>query len=293
VTFQNHGFSAATIPAAAGIGLRAPHYDDVLQLRPDIGWFEVHSENYFGDGGKPHYYLEKIRQYYPVSLHGVGLSLGSSDPLNQIHLQQLKTLVDRYEPGLVSEHLSWGSTGNRYLNDLLPLPYTEAAICRMVERIDQVQEYLQRQILLENVSCYLQFQSSEMTEWDFIVRIAAESGCGILLDVNNIYVNAVNHGYDANEFLNAVPPGMVREIHLAGHTVNGFGDGVMIIDSHNKPICDAVWELYAGAARRFPHVPVLVEWDSDLPEFTVLLAEANKASQIQEAQYGFIEQIAG
>ena len=257
-----------------------------MQQRPDIGWFEVHSENYFGDGGKPHYYLEKIRQHYPISLHGVGLSLGSSDPLNQQHLLQLKKLVHRYEPGLVSEHVSWGSVNGGYLNDLLPLPYTETAIKHMVERVGRVQEFLQRQILLENVSCYLQYQTSEMPEWDFLVQIATQSGCGILLDVNNIYVNAVNHGYDANEFLNAIPPHYVQEIHLAGHTVNSLDDGILIIDSHDKPICDAVWDLYACAVRRFSEIPVLVEWDSDLPELEVLLAEADKADYFRfiEAQ---------
>ena len=277
----------STIPANAGIGLRAPHYEDILQKLPDIGWFEVHSENYFGAGGKPHYYLEKIRQHYPLSLHGVGLSLGSTDSLNRQHLLQLKTIVDRYEPGLVSEHLSWGSVGGRHLNDLLPMPYTETAVTHMVERIDRVQEYLQRKILLENVSCYLQYQTSEMTEWDFLVQIAAQSGCGILLDVNNIYVNAINHGYDADVFLHAIPPHYVQEIHLAGHTVNRFDDGVLIIDSHDKPICDAVWDLYASAVRCFSDVPVLVEWDSDLPQLEVLLAEADKANQIIEAQHGF------
>lgn len=288
--WKHYAKANSPIPASPGIGLRAPHYEDILRQSPQIGWFEVHSENYFGEGGKPHYYLEKIREIYPLSLHGVGLSLGSSDPLNEWHLQQLKRLVDRYEPGLVSEHLSWGSVTGRYLNDLLPMPYTEAAVIHLVERINRVQDYLQRQILLENVSCYLQFQVSEMTEWEFLTRIAAESGCGILLDVNNIYVNSKNHGYNAEDFISAVAPQTVQEIHLAGHTVNRFEDGEMIIDSHDKPICDAVWELYSRAVRRFPNVPVLVEWDSDLPPLAELLAEAYKAGQILECEYESVAQ---
>ncbi len=270
------------IPAQAGIGLRAEHYRDVLEERPAVGWLEVHPENYFGDGGRPLYYLEQARARYPLSFHGVGLSLGSTDPLNTAHLATLKDLISRFEPALVSEHLSWGSVGGRYLNDLLPLPYTEAALDHIVNRISQAQDYLGRQILIENVSSYLEYTNATIPEGKFVAEAARRSGCGILLDVNNIYVNSRNHGFDALAYLHAIPRERVQEIHLAGFTINRFEDGEIIIDSHNQLVADAVWVLYQQAIDHLGPRPTLIEWDTDLPPLEVLVAEAHKADHILE-----------
>ncbi len=266
------------IPAHAGVGLRAPHYHEVIENRPDIAWFEVHSENFFADGGKPHEILEQVRAHYPLSLHGVGLSLGSTDPLSTWHLDKLKGLIDRYEPGLVSEHLCWSSVDNRYLNDLLPLPYTEEALHHITARIEQAQDYLGRQILIENLSSYLQFTDSSIPEWEFLAAVAKASGCGILLDVNNIYVNASNHGFDPMMYLNAIPVSAVQEMHLAGHS----NEGDCLIDTHSKPVTDAVWQLYAHAVARFGRIPTLIEWDIDIPALQVLRDEAHRAQHIME-----------
>ncbi len=269
-----------TIPAQAGIGLRAPHYLEVLETRPPVGWLEAHSENYFGAGGKPLYYLERIRAHYPLSLHGIGLSIGSTDALNSRHLDRLKTLIRRFEPVLVSEHLSWSSVGGRYLNDLLPLPYTEEALAHMVRRVSQVQDYLERQILIENVSSYLQYTESTLPEWEFIAALTERSGCGLLLDVNNIYVSACNHGFDPGVYLQAIPAAAVREIHLAGFTVNRFGQREILIDTHNQRVYPQVWALYRQAVRRFGPIPTLIEWDTDLPALEVLVDEARRADAI-------------
>ncbi len=271
-----------SIPARAGIGLRAEHYDAVLEDRPPVGWLEVHSENYFGAGGKPLDYLERIRARYPLSLHGVGLSIGSTDPLDRQHLAKLKELIRRFEPALVSEHLSWSSVGGRYFNDLLPLPYTEEALDHMVARVAHVQDVLGRQILIENPSSYLQYVGSAIPEWEFLVELAERTGCGVLLDVNNIYVSACNHGFDATAYLQAVPRYVVREIHLAGFTVNRVDDGEILIDTHNRPVWPPVWALYRQAVQRFGRIPTLIEWDTDLPELTVLVDEAYRADAILE-----------
>ena len=273
------------IPARAGIGLRAEHYDAVLETRPPVGWLEVHSENYFGAGGKPLDYLERIRAHYPLSLHGVGLSIGSTDPLDQRHLASLKHLIRRFEPALVSEHLSWSSVGGRYFNDLLPLPYTEEALDHMVGRVAQVQDVLGRQILIENPSSYLQYVESAIPEWEFLVELAARAGCGMLLDVNNIYVSARNHGFDAGAYLRAIPRHLVREIHLAGFTVNRFDGGEILIDTHNRPVWPAVWALYRQAVRRFGQIPTLIEWDTELPELAVLVDEARRADAVLEERH--------
>ena len=271
-----------SIPARAGIGLRAELYDAVLEDRPPVGWLEVHSENYFGAGGKPLDYLERIRARYPLSLHGVGLSIGSTDPLDRQHLAKLKELIRRFEPALVSEHLSWSSVGGRYFNDLLPLPYTEEALDHMIARVVQVQDVLGRQILIENPSSYLQYVESAIPEWEFLVELAERTGCGELLDVNNIYVSACNHGFDATTYLQAVPRHIVREIHLAGFTVNRVDDGEILIDTHNQPVWLPVWALYRQAVQRFGRIPTLIEWDTDLPELTVLVDEAYRADAILE-----------
>jgi len=272
--------AAARSSLRAGIGLRAQHHADIVARKPAVGWFEAHSENYFAAGGAQRSYLTKIRADYPLSLHGVGLSIGSTDPLNAAHLEQLVRLIRAFEPMLVSEHLSWSSVGGRFTNDLLPLPYTEEALRHMVTRVRDVQDALGRQILIENVSSYLQFTCSHLPEWEFLTSLAKESGCGILLDVNNVYVNARNHGFDALAYLRALPPAAVREIHLAGHTVRPIGQQEILIDTHNRPVCGAVWELYAAAVERFSGVPTLIEWDADIPALEVLVAEAHKADAI-------------
>jgi uncharacterized protein (UPF0276 family) len=268
------------IPARAGIGLRADHYDVVLKTRPPVGWLEVHSENYFGAGGKPLDILERVRADYPLSLHGVGLSMGSTDPLDHRHLTALKNLIRRFEPALVSEHLSWGSVDGRHFNDLLPLPYTEEALDHFSERVIAVQDFLGRQILIENPSSYLHYVESVIPEWEFLVEVARRSGCGVLLDVNNIYVSARNHGFDASAYLRAIPLALVQEIHLAGFVVNRFDDGEILIDTHSQPVCPAVWALYRQTVQRFGPVPTLIEWDTDLPTLATLVAEAQQADAI-------------
>ncbi|MGV6859860.1 MAG: MNIO family bufferin maturase [bacterium] len=274
-----------SIPASVGVGLRSVHYGEWLETLPDIGWLEVHSENYFGAGGQPHDFLQRLRQHYPMSFHGVGLSLGSCEPLNMKHLERLKQLVHRYEPALVSEHLCWGQVGRRHLNDLLPLPYTEEALEHMTARVDQVQNYLGRQLLIENVSSYLQYRSSTLTEWDFIAQLALRTGCGLIVDVNNIYVSACNHGFDADTFINAIPQASVKEIHLAGFETRDS----ILVDTHSRPVCDAVWSLYEKALQRFGPLPSLIEWDNDIPPLATLLTEADKAEQrLKKARYAHV-----
>lgn len=263
-------------PSRAGIGLRTPHYQAMLQTRPPVSFLEVHSENFFGDGGQPLRYLTRFREDYPVSSHGVGLSLGSADPVNPVHLQKLKRLVDLIEPTLVSEHLCWVGVDGRYLNDLLPLPYTEESLAHVVDQVDRVQSYLGRRILVENVSSYLQFVESTIPEWEFVREVARRAGCGILLDVNNIHVNALNHGFDAYTFIDAIEPDSVGEIHVAG-----FQDtGELLIDTHGDLVSDPVWQLYRHALARLGPVPTLIEWDIDIPPLEVLLGEAAKADRM-------------
>jgi uncharacterized protein (UPF0276 family) len=268
------------IPPRGGIGLRAEHYRDVLDTRPDIGWLEVHSENYFELGGIPFHYLEQARYRYPVSLHGVGLSLGSTDPLNRDHLKKLKALVGRIEPGLVSDHLCWCSVDGRYLSDLLPLPYTEEALVHTAERVRQVQDFLGHRLLIENPSSYLEYRHSTIPEWEFLAELADRADCDILLDVNNVYVSSVNHGYDPHGYLAAIPAGRVREIHLAGHSVREFPEGTFLVDTHNAPVCAAVWDLYRETVRRLGPRPTLIEWDSELPALSFLVEEMNRADAI-------------
>jgi len=269
------------MPASAGIGLRAPHHLHVLSQSPTVGWFEVHSENYFADGGAQVEILERIRARYALSMHGVGLSLGSTDPLSSSHLAHLKRVVERFEPQLISEHLSFSSVNGRFANDLLPLPYTEEALRHISQRIAQTQAALGRQLLIENVSSYLTYRSSTLTEWDFLAGVAAESGCGILLDLNNIYVSAHNHGFSCEEYLRGIPLGAVQELHLAGHTRIELEGRPLLIDTHGAPVCDAVWQLYRCALQRFGPLPTLIEWDTDLPGFDVLQAEARKADALE------------
>jgi uncharacterized protein (UPF0276 family) len=263
------------LPRRAGIGLRAPHYREILATLPSVGWMEVHSENYFGRGGQPLHFLEAIRAHYPISLHGVGMSLGSADGIDCGHLRRLDQLIRRIEPAVVSDHLCWGAIGGAHLNDLLPLPYTEEALAVVCTHVVQVQDILGRQILVENVSSYLEFSHSCIAEWDFVTALAQRTGCGLVLDVNNIYVSAVNHGFDALRYLRAIPPAAVQEIHLAGFDEGEF----CLIDTHGKPVSDDVWVLYQHALARFGAAPTLIEWDTDLPQLDVLLSEAATADR--------------
>ncbi|SEJ37514.1 MNIO family bufferin maturase [Paraburkholderia diazotrophica] len=275
--------TAQTVPASAGVGLRPVHYRQILEERPRVGWFEVHSENYFGSGGQPLHYLESIRDAYPLSLHGVGLSLGSAGPLDEDHLGRLGDLISRIEPGLVSEHLSWGRVGPRHLNDLLPLPYTEEALEVVCDHIDEVQERLHRQILVENISSYVQFRHSTMPEGEFIARVARRTGCGILLDVNNLYVNEANNGIDPVAYLDALPVSAICEMHLAGHD----RAGTLLIDTHGTRVAAPVWELYAQALDRFGPVATLIEWDTDIPPLEVLLEEVRHAATVMRSRHAF------
>ncbi len=273
---QNPDVMTPPIVGNAGIGLRAPHYQAILAEKPDVGFLEVHSENFYGDGGQPLRYLYAFREHYPISLHGVGLSLGSADEINIAHLQKLKRLADAIEPTLISEHLCWVGVGGRFLNDLLPLPYTSESLRHVVNRVKQTQDFLGRRISVENVSSYLEFVDSDIPEWAFVQEVADRAGCGILLDVNNIYVNAMNHGFDAKNYIDAINPASVTEIHLAG-----FQDtGEILIDTHGATVSDPVWTLYEYAVSRLGPVPTLIEWDTNLPTLDVLLGEARHADAI-------------
>jgi hypothetical protein len=284
VTGSSHSVSEhGPIPAAAGIGLRFPHHDLVLEGRPQIAWFEVHAENYFG-GGAVRQVLTRVRRDYPISLHGVGLSLGSAEALDGRHLQRVAELVRNIEPGLVSEHLSWSVVGGRYLADLLPLPMTEEALEVVCRHVEQTQAALQRRILIENPSTYLQFRHSSIPEWEFMSALAERTGCGILCDVNNIFVSASNHGWDAERYLNALPVAAVGEIHLAGHALRTLDNGRTVrIDDHGSSVAAEVWALYVQALRRFGAKPTLIEWDTDIPAFEVLLDEAAQAATLMRA----------
>jgi uncharacterized protein (UPF0276 family) len=271
------------VPARAGIGLRAVHHEALLAERPDVGWLEAHSENYFADGGAQLEYLERLREMYPLSLHGVGLSLGSTDSLDRDHVRRLKRLVDRIDPLFVSEHVCWGSAGGVHLNDLLPLPYTAEALQHLARRVFELQDQLGRQVLLENVSSYLQYNCSEFSEPEFLAALARESQCGLLLDINNVYVSSRNHGFDPVAFIDELPVAAVREIHLAGHSINRHGDREILIDTHSTHVCEDVWSLYSHAIARLGPVPTLIEWDTEIPELHVLVAEARRADDGAEA----------
>jgi uncharacterized protein (UPF0276 family) len=261
---------------AAGIGLRAAHYRAFLDGVPPVDWLEVHSENYFGDGGYDLGVLDHVRARYPVSLHGVGLAIGSADDDDARfarHLERLARLVERVEPALVSEHLCWGAVGTRHFNDLLPVPYTHDALAHVGARVSRVQDRLRRRVLIENVSSYVAFRASEIPELDFAAALASRTGCAVLLDVNNLYVNARNHGFDAERALDAMPECVVAEMHLSGHLV---GDDVLV-DDHGSRVAAAVWSLYERALARFGPVPTLIEWDTAIPPLSVLVDEADGA----------------
>jgi uncharacterized protein (UPF0276 family) len=268
-----------SLPAAAGIGLRAPHVREVIARRPAIAWLEIHSENYFADGGPTLAALDAVRTDYPIAMHGVGLSLGSTDPLDREHLRKLARLAQRISPALVSEHLCWSSVDGRHFNDLLPLPYTEEALDHVCSRVHAVQEALGRTIAVENVSTYCAFPESSMPEHAFVSQVAARTGCRLLVDVNNIYVNARNHGIDPLAYLAAIDPRAVAEIHLAGFDASG----PVVIDTHGAPVSPEVWALYELAVERFGRVPTLIEWDTDIPPLAVLESEAATAQRILAA----------
>ena len=263
-----------------GVGFKAEHFDAVLESRPDLGFFEIHAENYMGAGGPPHRRLEAIRERYPLSLHGVGLSIGSPGPLDQAHLARLARVAERYQPAVVSEHLAWSTHEGAFLNDLLPLPYTEETLARVSEHIDLVQTTLKRTMLLENPSTYVAFAETTMSETDFLRAIVRRTGCGLLLDVSNIFVSATNHGFDPDRYLAEFPLAAVGEIHLAGCADDVDDAGLpLLIDAHNSPVRDAVWRLYAEAIRRLGATPTLIEWDNDVPTWPSLLSEASRAER--------------
>lgn len=268
------------LPRRAGLGLKAEHFDQVLQTRPDIGFFEVHAENYLVAGGPMHHYLTRIREHYPLSIHGVGLSIGGESPLDAAHLQAVKQLVQRYEPAVFSEHLAWSSHGGVFFNDLLPLPYNPPTLQRVCEHIDWVQTVLGRSILLENPSTYVEFVSSTWSEGDFLHEIVRRTGCGLLLDVSNVYVSSANHGRDPLRSLCEMPCHAAREIHLAGFAqeIDSAG-GVLMIDHHGAPVAPEVWRLYECALSITGPLPTLIERDNALPPFEVLQAEADWAER--------------
>lgn len=268
------------IPQKAGIGLRFPHHQVVIETRPEIAWFEVHTENYMG-GGSPLRDLERIRQDYPVSCHGVGLSLGSAERLDRNHLERIRRTVERIEPALVSEHLSWSIVAGEYLADLLPLPMTEESLDVVCRHVYELQAYLRRRILIENVSSYLRYRHSTVPEWEFLRAVADRTACGILCDINNIYIGSCNHGWDASAYLAALPPTAIGELHLAGHTVRELDRGRTVrIDDHSARVIPEVWALYAEALSRFGPVPTLIEWDNNIPPLEILLDEAARATML-------------
>jgi uncharacterized protein (UPF0276 family) len=275
---MDNAFIKADI-AGAGLGLRSSHYQEIFETLPDVPWFELLSDNYMADGGLPIQRAEQIRKNYPVTLHGVGMSLGSADPLNFEYLKRLKNLAERLQPTFVSDHIAWVSVAGQYTHDLLPLPYTQDMLQHLNDSIQQVQDYLGRTILIENPSSYLTFASSDMSEADFIKQLCISSGCELLLDVNNVYVSAQNHGFDAADYLAGLPTNKVKEIHLAGYEeMPGY-----LFDTHGYQVREPVWQLYRAALERFGNVPTLIEWDTDVPEFSTLLSEAKKAEQLMRA----------
>ena len=270
--------AAAGLPWRAGIGLKPEHFREVLSTRPDIGFFEVHAENYMVDGGPFHHFLTRVREHYPLSLHGVALSIGGAEPLDEAHLDRLAALLERYQPASFSEHLAWSSHGDTFFNDLLPVPYDSETLTRVCDHIDRVQERLRRRMLLENPSTYIEFKASTMSETAFLREVLKRTGCGLLLDVNNVYVSCTNHGRDALAYLRDLPLSEVGEVHLAGFARDQDAAGApLLIDSHGSPVDEAVWGLYAHVIERLGAVPTLLERDNDIPALATLLAEAGRA----------------
>lgn len=261
-----------------GVGLRYPHYNEVTRNPPSIGWFEVHSENFFHESSNALDKLLEIRKKYPISLHGIGLSLGSADGILDDHLKRLSNLIDKVDPFLISEHLSWGYVDGKYIPDLLPVPYNLESMEIFYRNISKTQDYLKKQILIENPSSYLEYASSTEEEANFLATLAKRAGCKILLDINNIYVSCKNHNWNAKNYIDVIPKDLVEEIHLAGHSKKELSNGDIVrIDTHNNYVCEEVWELYSYASRKFGPIYTLLEWDSDIPNLEVLVNEANKA----------------
>ena len=274
----------AALPAGVGIGLKPEHSREVLETLPALAFFEVHAENYMVDGGPFLHFLGRIREHYPLSLHGVGLSIGAEAPLCESHLDRLADLIERFEPASFSEHLAWSSHGDIFLNDLLPLPYERATLQRVCEHIDHVQTRLGRRMLLENPATYVEFAASTMSEAQFLTEVLQRTGCGLLLDVNNVHVSCVNHGRDALRYIDALPLASVDQIHLAGFAREADGAGApLLIGSHGAPVDEAVWSLYAEVVARLGALPTLLERDNDVPALPVLLAEARRAEATQAA----------
>ncbi len=267
-------------PPRAGAGLKPEHQRHILEARPDVDWFEVHAENYMGAGGPPHHFLERVRALYPLSVHGVGLSIGSANGMAPGHLGRLKSVVDRYQPFIVSEHLAWSTHDGIFLNDLLPLPYTEATLSLVARHLDEAQTVLGRRILIENPSTYLRFEADGMPETDFLRALARRTGCGLLLDVNNVVVSAANHGFDARAYLEGFPYEHVGEIHLAGHAVLESDGEALFVDTHDRTIAPEVWSLFRDVIARRGVCPTLIEWDSDVPVWPVLEAEVRQAQSV-------------
>ena len=262
-----------------GLGLRQPHYTDILETRPDVGWFEIISENYMEAGGQPLSILDRVREDYPIVMHGVAMSIGGSDPLNEDYLQKIKDLIARIEPEWYSDHLCWTGLNGTNMHDLLPLPYTVEAVNHVAERISRVQDFIGRRLTLENVSSYVSYDCSEMAEWEFLAEVTDRADCDILLDVNNVYVSAYNHEFDARAYIDAVPASRVRQIHLAGHDNNG----THIIDTHDHPVCEDVWDLYEYTVGKLGAVPTMIERDANIPPLPELLAELDRARKIEAA----------
>ena len=283
MTIANRRSRGAT-PRGVGVGFKAEHFEEIEQTRPELGFFEVHAENYMGAGGPPHRRLDWVRERYPLSLHGVGLSIGSPGPLDRAHLTRLASVARRFEPALVSEHLAWSTHNGAFLNDLLPLPYTPETLLRVADHIDEVQNALGRTMLLENPSTYVIFAESTIEETEFLREIVKRTGCGLLLDVNNVFVSATNHGFDPYRYLAQFPLGAVGEIHLAGYAEDKDDAGLpLLIDAHDSPVREAVWALYADIVRRLGPAPTLIEWDNDLPAWPSLLEEARRAERTMAA----------
>ncbi|MEJ6079313.1 DUF692 domain-containing protein [Vibrio sp. 1-Bac 57] len=262
-----------------GIGLRAEHYQEIHQTSPVIDFLEVHSENYFDKNSLNYFYLQQLSEQYPLSFHGIGLSLGSAEAVSKDHLKQLKTLVAEFNPFLISDHLSWSSWQGTYFNDLLPVPYTKEALSRFITNINQVQDHLQTQIIVENPSSYLEYKNTDYDEATFLNEISERTGCGLLLDINNVYVSATNNNFSAQQYLDEINFNKVQEIHLAGHIRKQFAEGEILIDTHSKLISDPVWQLYSANIDKIKNAVTLIEWDAELPALSVLLGERDKANQ--------------
>lgn len=275
---SNIRLHGATHPV--GVGLKAQHYMEVLESRPDLSFFEVHAENYMMQGGNHLRFLEAVNEHYALSIHGVGMSLGSAEGLDRTHLRRFKSLVDRFNPSLVSEHLAWSVQGGTYLNDLLPLPLNEESLDIVTKNVNAVQDAIGRQILVENPSTYMAFHATDISEPEYLERLAEATGCGLILDVNNVYVSGTNNGFSAEEYLAAFPMQHVGEIHLAGHTEKNIDGSIIRIDDHGSPVIDPVWDLYEAAILAGGIKPTLIEWDNEIPEFKILVDEANRAKSL-------------